>query len=142
MKKQPTASITEALLVRKGAALPSRLAEYGEHHGPSAVNYGAPHHLRPLAQDPSAANTKPAESCAAPAATADHSGGHGGERARVTLRLDNDRHFRLKLAAAHLDRSLQDIMISALDEFLARTTPNIHHGDCVCLAAHNAAKAS
>jgi hypothetical protein len=50
------------------------------------------------------------------------------DRRRLTLRLDPERHVRLKLAAAHLDLSLQDILIAALDAHLAREAP------CPCLA--------
>jgi len=51
------------------------------------------------------------------------------DRRRITLRLDAERHMRLKLAAAHLELSLQDILIAALDAYLAREAP------CACLAA-------
>ena len=51
------------------------------------------------------------------------------DRRRLTLRLDPERHMRLKLAAAHLDLSLQDILIAALDAYLAREAP------CACLAS-------
>lgn len=50
-----------------------------------------------------------------------------GERARISLRLDPERHRRLRLAAAHLDCSLQDLLIAALDEHLS----GLHLG-CPC----------
>jgi hypothetical protein len=50
-----------------------------------------------------------------------------GERRRLTLRLDPDRHLRLKLAAAHLGLSLQDVIVAALDDHLTRAAP------CPCL---------
>jgi hypothetical protein len=51
------------------------------------------------------------------------------DRRRLTLRLDPERHMRLKLAAAHLDISLQEMLIAALDAHLAREAP------CACLGA-------
>ena len=50
------------------------------------------------------------------------------DRRRLTLRLDRERHMRLKFAAAHLGISLQDLMIAALDAHLAREAP------CICCA--------
>jgi hypothetical protein len=41
-----------------------------------------------------------------------------GAPARLTLRLDERRHLRLKLTAAHLQQSLQAILIEALDRYL------------------------
>ncbi|GGC08076.1 hypothetical protein GCM10011494_28400 [Novosphingobium endophyticum] len=42
-----------------------------------------------------------------------------GRRAAFTLRLDAERHFRLKMAGVLLDRSAQVIVTEALDRFLA-----------------------
>jgi hypothetical protein len=73
---------------------------------------------RLLAAAPSVAVPRPA-----PLATA------AKGRRRITLRLDADRHLRLKLAAAHRGLSLQDIVIAALDVHLTREAP------CPCIAA-------
>jgi hypothetical protein len=62
------------------------------------------------------------------------------DRRRITLRLDPGRHVRLKLASAHLDRSIQDILIDALDDHLARVAPNVAEGGCACLAGESDAK--
>lgn len=43
----------------------------------------------------------------------------GGKKAAFTLRLDTDRHLRLRLACAVTNRSAQQIVTEALDEFLA-----------------------
>jgi len=43
----------------------------------------------------------------------------GGRKAAFTLRLDAERHFRLRLATAVTGRSAQQIVTSALDELLA-----------------------
>jgi hypothetical protein len=49
-------------------------------------------------------------------------------RARVSLRLDDARHRRLRIAAIHLDASLQQILTQALDQYLAQIAP-----DCPCM---------
>lgn len=60
-------------------------------------------------------------------------------RARVSLRLDRDRHLKLKLTAAHLDSSLQDLLIEALDRYLEQIGPEVLRSDCACLSLSNAA---
>lgn len=42
-----------------------------------------------------------------------------GKRAAFTLRLDPERHFRLKMAAVVLDRSAQTLVTDALDKYLS-----------------------
>ena len=96
MNRPDAASLTAALMTRKGAAQPSRLFAL-----PTQVT--APRIEAPVAT--------PAK-----------------DRRRLTLRLDPERHMRLKLAAAHLDLSLQEILIAALDAHLSREAP------CACLA--------
>jgi len=97
MNRSEAASLTAALMTRKGEAQPSRLFALT----PPVV-------IAPRPERPDV----PAK-----------------DRRRLTLRLDPERHMRLKLAAAHLDLSLQDILIAALDAHLAREAP------CPCLAA-------
>jgi hypothetical protein len=55
------------------------------------------------------------------------------DRARVTLRLDEARHFRLKLASAHMQQSLQEILNAALDHYLDQVGPEILRDGCVCI---------
>ncbi|MDG2004311.1 MAG: hypothetical protein P8J20_13360 [Novosphingobium sp.] len=45
-----------------------------------------------------------------------------GRRAAFTLRLDSDRHLKLRLASTVLNRSAQDIVTEALDNQLAAMT--------------------
>ena len=47
-----------------------------------------------------------------------------GKKAAFTLRLDGDRHLRLRLACAVTGRSAQQLVAGALDDFLA-TVPGI-----------------
>jgi hypothetical protein len=53
----------------------------------------------------------------------------------MTFRLDEARHLRLRLAAAHLQRSRQDVLTEALDRFLDQISPEILSNNCVCLTA-------
>jgi hypothetical protein len=68
--------------------------------------------------------------------------GDGAARARLTLRLDETRHLRLKLTSAHLQRSLQEILTEALDRYLDQVSPEMLSSNCVCLKArsHGAGK--
>ncbi len=49
-------------------------------------------------------------------------------RVRHSLRLDVQRHLRLKLLAAHTRQSLQDILLAALDDHLDRHGADILDG--------------
>ncbi len=58
------------------------------------------------------------------------------KRIALTLRLDKERHFRLKLLSAHKNLSGQELMIEALDALLEQHRTIIT--DCPCLRApHN-----
>ncbi len=63
----------------------------------------------------------------APAAGAEHRPGQVAQkRVRVSLRLDEDRHTRLKLVATQRNCSLQSLFIEAIDEFFIRQAPDLH----------------
>ncbi len=47
------------------------------------------------------------------------------KRIRVSLRLDVDRHLRMKLVATHLNRTLQSLFTQAIDEYFERHTPDM-----------------
>jgi hypothetical protein len=53
---------------------------------------------------------------------------NSAKRVRVSLRLDTDRHLRLKLVATHLNRTLQSVFVQAVDEFFERHAPNVLDG--------------
>jgi hypothetical protein len=112
MSRPDAAMLTASLMVRKGAAQPSRL-------------FALPTPLAEPRPAPVAAAKAPAATTPGVAAAAVST----KDRRRLTLRLDPDRHLRLKLAAAHLDLSLQELLIAALDSHLAREAP------CACLAS-------
>jgi predicted DNA-binding ribbon-helix-helix protein len=56
--------------------------------------------------------------------------GQGGQaapkRVRVSLRLDQDRHTRLKLVATQRNCTLQSLFNEAIDEFFIRHAPDLH----------------
>jgi hypothetical protein len=54
-------------------------------------------------------------------------------RVRVALRLDEPRHHRLRLAAAHMRKSAQAVLLTALDHYLERIVPNALDEPCACL---------
>ena len=54
-------------------------------------------------------------------------------RVRVTLRMNAARHLRLRLAAAHLGRSNQALMLAAVDHYIDNILPPLMAGHCVCV---------
>jgi hypothetical protein len=102
------AVLSGGLLARKGAAMPTGFT--GVSTLPRAVSDGAAR--------------------AAPAGAPPSGGRHDR---KVSLRLDAERHRKLRLAAVHLGRSGQRILLDALDAHLARCAETIPAGDCACL---------
>ena len=51
---------------------------------------------------------------------------------KVSLRLDPERHLRLRLASAHLRRSAQKILMSALESYLDTTVGTPANATCAC----------
>ena len=118
MNRPEAAALTASLLARKGEAAP----------------VAAPLRLFAVAQPGDASPpVRPAPSAARPVAERASADGALADRRRITLRLDPARHVRIKLAAAHLKMSLQDVVIAALDAHLARLAPAIEGGGCACL---------
>jgi predicted DNA-binding protein len=52
---------------------------------------------------------------------------------RVSLRMSLVRHLRLRLAAAHLGRSNQALMLAAIDHYIDNILPLVMAGHCACL---------
>ena len=101
MKTKKAAQLTSGLLASKGDAAPSSANR--ENLGPGNVDQ--------------------ALAFAAEAAEAVSNGAATGKsrrkgRVNLSLRLDADRHRRLKLATIHLGETAQTIMIRALDQYL------------------------
>ncbi len=130
MNTMKAAQLTSRLLARKGTAGPSsprnteatvidipappqlrKLAKPAGDRAPQGGGNKAKHFARPK---PSLATSRTlADSGAGP--KSDHRG-----RVKLSLRLDRERHTRLRLFAAHTERHLQDILTAALDEYLDR----------------------
>jgi len=98
MSFSEAASLTEALLVAKGGAAPSRLT-------------------MPRTGGVSAGRAR-----------------HPDGRARLALRLDEERHRRLRLATAHLRKSGQGLLLAALDHYLDHVVPTLVDRNCHCLS--------
>ncbi len=58
---------------------------------------------------------------------------HNG-RIKLTLRLDPCRHRKLKLLAAQLGDSVQEILCAALDGYMRQVAADLFGKRCVCLA--------
>ncbi len=104
------ATLTGALLVRKGEARPTATL--------TAVSGRA---------DGAPANERTARARRGPAG-----GGSGAHPVAMTLRLDPARHRRLRLFAACTERSMQAVLVAALDDYLARACADDDLG-CACL---------
>ena len=117
MSAMKPARLTSALLTRKGMA------------SPSAAPASRANMVELLqAQSPLPAETPPAPATPVPAS------GRGDlsdrirpteKRVRVSLRLDADRHLRVKLVATHLNQTLQSVFTQAIDEYFERHNPDM-----------------
>ena len=116
------AALTSALLVRKGAALPAGYVALGA--SARALRSASP---QPAADDEP--QRKRARVHLAP-----------DPRTRISLRLDPERYLKLKLSAAHLRQSLQDLLIAAIDGHLEQVGPAVMNGNCACLDGGCAAR--
>ena len=57
---------------------------------------------------------------------------------RLALRVDETQRLRLRLAAAHLGKSRQVILIEALDHYFKRVLPAFLHDPCPCIQGGSA----
>jgi hypothetical protein len=136
-ESKPLASLSAGLLARKGAAKPAmRPQMYNAQDDLGWNDMGEP----PAAERPAAAVvpipiafSQPAEEPPAPSVVAQQQAalaetfeararpraapGSKGKSA-FTLRLDGDRHLKLRLMGAHQHRSAQSLVTEALDRFL------------------------
>jgi hypothetical protein len=55
------------------------------------------------------------------------------DHVRISVRMDVAEHLRLKLAAAHTQRSMSDVVAQALNDYIDRLAPGIEGGHCRCL---------
>ena len=120
MKLLSPSKLTSALIARKGHAVPSG---YG---------FTAPSRFPPVSvvpdQDPEN-GSRSASRRAAPAKVSERA----PDRARVSLRLNEERHLRLRLTAAHMQTTLQHVLTQALDNYLDHISPGVIRDNCLCL---------
>jgi hypothetical protein len=120
------ASLTSSLMARKGNAGPSRL----EDQETERLN-GRPA-PRLVASAPEVGKkSAPAK----PRKDSEKDSEPAADKRRFTLRLSEDQHIRMRLASVHLHMSAQQMVMKALDQFLAQTVPHIRGGDCACMEA-------
>ncbi len=134
MSSRSPARLSSGLLSRKGMAAPSagpetRANMVGYLDAPDAPS--AAETTRPqLRQGPAPARSTLADWVVPdPAPAAGAQGRHGQvarKRIRVSLRLDEDRHTRLKLVATQRNCTLQSLFNEAIDEFFIRHAPDLH----------------
>ncbi len=113
MSRFDSASLTADLLATKGEARPTKLASpFGDRIGLASIYGGASLHsfprLNPLAS-------------------------RGEPQCRMLLRIDEQRRHRLRLAAAHLGKSSQAVLVAALDHYLSRVVPTLLATPCPCI---------
>lgn len=154
------ASLTAGLLARKGQARPAiRHAPTAVDLAPQSVWAGQTPSASRLAPAPTAdridvgtapdlpaprssAEPEPAIEPAAaeasaprapePAGPRDEQAPPVGGRSAFTLRLDPDRHLKLRLACAHRNISAQQMVTAALDAWLAEHAPALPDRACPC----------
>ncbi len=144
---KPMASLSSSLLARKGTAKPAMRPQgfVGITHGATQDDLGwndmgdepvaAPQPGKPVVlrqieaieeqiSQPAAPEPAPAPAPVAIAPSADRAprAAPKSNKAAFTLRLDNDRHLRLRLASAVSNRSAQQLVTEALDAFLNSQT--------------------
>ncbi len=125
---KPT-GLTSGLLTRKGMASPSAAP-------PSRAHIVESKQARPSLLDetpPSPETPEPIPLRAGPSDWISESKAEenlptvprsAGKRVRVSLRLDVDRHLRMKLVATHLNCTLQSLFTQAIDEYFERRAPD------------------
>jgi hypothetical protein len=140
MSLEAAAVLSGGLLVRKGAAIPTRLGPTGlgstnpRSMNPGSINLG-PTGLAALSIGPRAmsdGSVAMAIGGPPPSGRPRHAS-RTPRGTKVSLRLDAERHRKLRLAAIHLGRSGQRILLDALDAHLARCAEAMPAGDCACL---------
>lgn len=108
---KPLASLSTVLLARKGAATAASLPELHQAEV-VPINQNQPSEVRRQQERISGAFTPK------PVASRNAAFARGG-KAAFTLRLDEDRHLRLRLACTASNRSAQQVVTDALDAFLS-----------------------
>jgi hypothetical protein len=110
------ARLTSDLLARKGQAFPTD----GLAWPTIDLSQPLPDKLSPRRGSLALVSGAPERQSARPRqARADNSGRRDHGRVALTLRLDRERHRRLRIFAASHERTSQEVILSALDAYLA-----------------------
>ena len=144
-----TASLSSTLLARKGTATPvGHAATYqitdlvSRPRPPAAA--AKPAAAKPAANGPSATGPVAQTNVSHPHFSCVHASlGEGTalsdedrkKLVKVSLRLDPARHLRLRLSAAHMRQSAQQLLLSALDHYLDQVIRPEGNGGCAFLRA-------
>lgn len=133
------ASLSGLLLARKGDARPAQAPAMDAvgplvASPPAAERQGVASLVRP-ALAPAAELPPPADDLAARFRTAFGGGGPGssGGGVRISVRMDRDRHRKLRILAAQRGLSLQQAMIQAIDGLMANAAVQTDGSACACL---------
>lgn len=150
MNGSKPAALSGALLARKGTAIPADVTarflnlplppRISNHGGPAPGSNGSngkPAHEPGPAPVAAPVPPAPGGTCLGFTAMAernlqprlDNTG-----RIKLTLRLDPCRHRKLKLLAAQLGDSVQEILCVALDGYMRQVAADLFGKRCVCLA--------
>ncbi len=140
----PAAALSSSLIVTKGQAAP--VMPFAPFDGaPEPVTAPVTHPVTPSAEHgdhgagkrrsrPRAQTAKTGQTTKTDKPNKKNGAAPGKKRVSLTLRLDPDRFFRLKVFAAHSGQSHQDILHEALESYLGEhahaTAPH-----CACLEA-------
>lgn len=148
------ARLTSALLARKGFALPAASTAHLEHMTAAIsgnmgdISAQIPELVsgaqlpEPSANGPIKDLEKKLEKAFAPHPSELRVGGFGrrrvpagetGRRVAMTLRLDPDRHLKLRVLSAHAHQSCQQILTQALDDYLGEHCQDHGIKSCRCL---------
>ncbi len=130
------ARLTSALLTRKGMASPS--AAPASRANMVESMQGQPPLPAETPQSPATPEPTPLHADLSDRIRSKKSEGKAGEsmptaprsaekRVRVSLRLDVDRHLRMKLVTTHLNSTMQSVFTQAIDEYFERHTPDMLH---------------
>ncbi|MEZ5669745.1 MAG: hypothetical protein R3F55_20360 [Alphaproteobacteria bacterium] len=136
------AALTSNLLARKGEARPSlALTVEPVETGPAkpAVEAAAHGHAGGFATIMRPSLGRPVAPVEAPPRPATGGGGPGGgpqaDPVRMTLRLDRERHRKLKILAAHRGLTVQQVLVMAIDGMVSRSPQSADGRPCACLNA-------
>ncbi len=134
---KPLAMLSSQLLARKGTAVPAALGLQLDLMDQLAANPIAPRlELRVAPSRPShdgARSGGDGKSTGAPPPKYDTGSSARSDGAKVSLRLDADRHRRLRLVALHQRSSGQRVLLDALDAYLEEFGAAAMDGTCTCL---------